>query len=127
MFFDFCNELDEELFNWRDAIEDERVRIRLKAYGEVDRSTHHERLEYWAIELDGEYVGLVIGLDEPWGWSTLEKYITDYPKYQALVAYVKAMYQTKPEEIVGETTQIEDLDGRYELYIDKRFSNNMRR
>lgn len=86
-----------------------------------------DTLEYWAMEFDGEYIGLVIGTDEPWGWNTESTYITDYPKYQALVAYVKALYISKPENIVGVTTKIEDLDGRYGYYIDKRFKYNMRK
>jgi hypothetical protein len=127
VFFDFAGrELDEELFKWRDAVEDERVRIRLKAYADVDMHNYKVRLEYWAIEFDGEYVGLVIGTDRPWGWATHDRYITDYPKHQALVAYVKAMYITKPECIVGATTKDLELDCRMGHMIDKRFSSNMR-
>lgn len=128
MFFHFVkNELDDELFNWRDASEDERVRIRLKAHADVDMTHYTVRLEYWGMEFDGEYIGLVIGTDRPWGWNTYSTYITDYPKYQAMIAYVKAMYINKPENIVGATSKIEDLDGIHGFVIDKRFSNNMRK
>ena len=127
-FFDFVGyTVDEHNFNFSDAEDDERVRIRLKAYGEVEDQHYTSRLEYWAMEFDGEYIGLVIGEDEPWGWVTYETYITNYPKFQALVAYVNAMYVNKPENLVGETTQVNDLDGRFGYVIDKRFNNNMRK
>lgn len=123
-FFDFCGEeVDEERFNWQDAVEDTRIAIHLKAYHDFDNS----RLEYWAVEFDGKYIGLVVGVDEPMWFETQDRYITNYPSYQTMVAYIKAMYVGKPERVVGETTKLDDLDGRYGSFIDKRYSNNMRK
>jgi hypothetical protein len=122
------HELDEENFNYEDAVHDERIRVHLKATAEVHSESYSiVNLEYVAISFDNTYVGLVIGVDRPFGWEAEEIYITDYPKYQAMVAYAKAMFQNKPTNIVGATVKIDDLDGRFGFVIDKRYSTNMRK
>lgn len=128
LFFDFCPMIDDERFNYEDAREDERVKIELKAYAELKLGNRHYlvNLEYVAISFDGSYVGLVIAVDRPFGYDVEDIYITDYPKYQAMVAYVTTMYQTPPDFIIGETTKIENLDGRYNTVIDKRYKWNTR-
>lgn len=126
-FFLFAaRELDDTQFNYQDAQKDERVKIELKAYAEAVRTQYTENLEYVAISFDGSYVGLLIGLDTNFGYTLVERYITNYPKFQAMVAYVKTMYQKTPDCIIGETTKIDDLDGRYGTVIDKRYKWNMR-
>jgi hypothetical protein len=130
VFFDFVgNEIDDERFNYKDAREDERVKIELKAYAELAgvHSPHYvANLEYIAFSFDGSYVGLAIAVDRPFGYDVEAMYITDYPKFQAMVAYVKTMYQLPHSHIIGETTKIEDLDGRYGTVIDKRYKWNTR-
>ncbi len=129
VFFEFVgNEIDEYRFNYKDAREDERVKIELKAYAELKlkESFYKASLEYIAFKFDGSYVGLIIAVDRPFGYDVEGKYITDYPKFQAMVAYVRTMYQLPPDTIIGETIKIETLDGRYGTVIDKRYKWNMR-
>jgi hypothetical protein len=123
------HELDDENFNYVDAGHEARIRVHLKAYAHLDSDHVHMvlPLEYIAISFDREYIGLVIGVDRPFGWDAAEVYITNYPKYQVMVAYAKAMFQNKPTNIVGETVLIDNLDGRFGFVMDKRFSNNMRK
>lgn len=115
-------------FNYEDAIHDERIKIHLKAHANLESLPETSvTLEYIAISYDNIYVGLVIGIDRPFGWDDEEIYVTNYPKFQSMVAYVRAMYQNKPDNIIGETIKIDDLDGRFGFVIDKRYSNNMRK
>lgn len=117
-------DLSQESFNYQDAKEDERIHMELKAYCDLDdgRAT----VEYYAVSFDGQYVGLVVGVDRPFGWDLEDRFITNFPMYQALTAYIRAVYFGKPEDLIAEEIDIEDLDGRFKTYIDKRFKNHMR-
>lgn len=115
--------LDSEEFSHSDGRTDERIRLELKAYAYVKNGT----LEYFAISFDGQYVGLVVGVDRHFGWCCEERYVTNFPLYQAMTAYIRAVFFNKPSDLVGETTDIPDLDGRYEHVIDKRYKNHMRK
>jgi len=128
LFFDFClHDLDQDYFAYQDAADDERICMDLKARHEIKTdATYQKVIEYVAISFDGKYIGLVIGLDGAFGYDLLDVYITDYPKYQAMLAYVRTMYHRPPDNIIGETTKLEDLDGRYGTLIDKRYKHNMR-
>jgi hypothetical protein len=125
-FYFMGREMDEERFNWQDAAEEQRVELELKASAEVDMHNYHITLEYVAIKFDGKYIGLCIGTDRPWGWTLYSRYITNYPLYQTMVAYLKAMYMRKPNCIIGETTDINDVDFRCGHVIDKRHAGNLR-
>ncbi len=126
-------ELDEELFQSIDAKDDYRIDTLLKASAE-DKSYHTERrwshkgfsLSYWAITFDGKLVGIVVlwgKVDENW-----ERYITNYPLYQAMVGYVRAMYTPiESSEIVGEEEEIEDLEYHYGWVIDPTEPFNMKK
>ncbi|MHA2389289.1 MAG: hypothetical protein ACXACW_11280 [Candidatus Hodarchaeales archaeon] len=122
-------EINQDDFNYSDAENDERVKIHLKASAEVETDNKYmvSILEYIAISFDSNYVGLVVGFDGSFGWVMQDVYITNYLKYQAMLAYVKTMYQNPPEQIIGETVKVEDLDGRFGFVIDKRYKNNMRK
>lgn len=120
-------DIDFNHFIYTDACKDERIKLELKAAYNMSEHYHHEILEYVAISFDGQYIGLVIGRDTPFGWNVEDSYITNYPLYQAMVAYVRAMYIYKTERIVDETEDVEDLDGRYQSKIDKRHKYNMRK
>ncbi len=122
------HELDEENFNFIDAIHEARIRVHLKAMAHLDSEFTRMVIpfEYIAISFDREYIGLVIGVDRPFGWDAEEIYITNYPKYQVMIAYAHAMYQNKPNNIVGESTKLDDLDGRYGFVVDKRYAGNLR-
>ncbi len=119
--------IDEYNFNYGDAHGDERIKIHLKASAGLETLTPSlVTLEYLAVSYDGIFIGLIIGVDRPFGWDVAEIYITNYPKYQSMVAYAHAMYQNKPDNIVGETTKLNDLDGRYGYVIDKGFTGNLK-
>jgi len=121
-------EIDDGTFNYNDSVHDERIRVHLKATADIHTESYSVvTLEYVAISFDNTYVGLVIGVDRPFGYDADDVYVTNHPKFQAMVAYVKAMYQNKPDNIVGETTKIDDLDGRFGYVIDKRFKTNLRK
>ena len=127
-FFHFVGgEVNDERFNFTDASDDERVEIELKACADASHDHFTKTLEYIAIKFDGSYVGLAVCLDTNFGYTLEDRYITNYPKYQAMIAYVNAMYVQKPKCVIGETTDIIDLDGRYGHVIDKRYSFNTRK
>jgi hypothetical protein len=122
------NTIDCQNFNYSDAYGDERIKVHLKAHTNLDSLPETSvTLEYVAVSYDNIYIGLVIGVDRPFGWDAEEIYVTNYPKYQSMIAYAQALYQNKPNNIVGETTKIGDLDGRFGFVIDKRFANNLRK
>jgi hypothetical protein len=125
-FFEFVDMTtsQSDRFDFESAHLDERVKLELKAYYDSPIVVHGE-LEYIAFSFDGKYVGLVIGIGTSWWWKLQEIYITNFPLYQAMVSYVTAMYILKPEHIVGETTDIPDLDGRFGTVIDKRYKYNL--
>lgn len=121
--------IDCQNFNYEDAIHDQRIRIHLKARVEMENAHSHydTPLEYVAVTFDDIYVGLVIGVDRNFGWDAEDIYITNYPKFQSMIAYAQAMYQNKPDNIIGETTKLDNLDGRFGYVIDKRFKTNLRK
>lgn len=128
-FFDFIemSELDYHRFHYEAAQKDERVKLELKAYCDVPTDLYVGELEYIAFSFDGKYVGLVIGVGKPWWWELHDKYITNLDAYYALKAYVTNMYVAHPENVIGETVDIEGLDGRYGTAIDKRLKYNLRK
>lgn len=115
-------EIDDELFNYEDAVDDTRISTQIKAFAEEKGFSQ----SYWAITFDGKLVGIIVlwgRVDESWC-----RYITNYPLYQAMVGYVKTMYTpTDSDEIVGEEEDIEDLEYQYGWVIDKTCPSNMRR
>lgn len=130
-FYYFVKEVDgmnlDDNFDYRAAKNDERIKLHLKAYGMITED-HIESLEYLAVQFDGKYIGLIVGTDQSWGWGMEDMYITDFQKYQAMTAYIRATYFTKPEGfIIGETTDIPDLDGRYGFFLDKRTKSHTRK
>lgn len=120
--------LDCQNFNYTDAREDERIKIHVKAWGDIETATSMMlTFEYIAVSYDNIFIGLAIGVDRPGGWNSDATYVTNYPRFQSMIAYALAMYQNKPDNIVGETTKLDDLDGRYGYVIDKRHKFNLRR
>ncbi len=115
-------EIDEELFSSIDAQDEQRIETLLKATA----SDWNFQQSYWAIMFDGKLVGIIVlwgRADESW-----ERYITNYPLYQAMVGYVKAMYTpTESSEIVGEEEEIEDLEYHYGWVIDPNELFNMKK
>ena len=122
-FWDFVHkEVDESLFNIEDAKGDTRISTQLKAHAEEEKFSQ----SYWSITFDGKLVGIIV----LWGRANEcgDRYITNYPLYQAMVGYVKTMYTPiNSEEIIGEEEDIEDLEYMYGWVIDKRYTNNMRK
>ncbi len=115
-------EIDDELFSRTDAQDEQRVEALLKAGAEEEGFSQ----SYWAITFDGKLVGIIVlwgRADESW-----ERYITNYPLYQAMVGYVKAMYTPIDScEIVGEDEELEDLEYHYGWVIDPTESYNMKK
>jgi hypothetical protein len=57
-----------------------------------------------------------------------DRYLTDFPHYQAMVGYIKAVYTPGDNPIVvGEEEDIEDLDYLVGWFVDSDSNNNMRK
>jgi hypothetical protein len=121
-------EIDEELFRHADAKDETRIVTLCKAKAEESCLKRYNTFEisYWAITFDGKLVGIIV----LWGrfGTEHERYITNYPLYQAMIGYVKAMYTpTESSEIIGEEEDIEDLEYHTGWIIDSNEENNIRK
>ena len=119
-------EINDEMFDDKDAQGDTRITVQLKAQAEETHNLSTFHISYWAITFDGKLVGIVL----LWGKVNENeiKYITNYPLYQAMIGYVKTMYTpANVDEIVGEEEDVKDLERLYGWVIDKRYTNNMRK
>jgi len=116
-------EIDDEMFDYEAARGEDRIETILKA--ESDTSDGEDYVSYWVVKFDGKPLGLVrlIGRHE----DVWDRYITDYPLYQAMVGYVKVMYTPgNSEVVVGEDEEIEDLDNLYGWVVDSEAKDNLR-
>ena len=115
-------EIDEDLFVAKDAQDDIRVGTHLKAHSEEKGF----KQSYVAITFDCKLVGIIVlwgRVEENW-----ERYITNFPLYQAMLGYVRTMYTPiDNSEIVGEDEDIEDLEYQYGWIIDSNEPYNMRK
>ena len=121
-------EVDDELFNSADARDEKRVAALLKASTDTSKDSLYNvfELSYWAITFDSLLVGIIV----LWGRFGIdhERYITNYPLYQAMIGYVKAMYTpTESSEIVGEDEEVKDLEYQYGWVIGPNEENNIRK
>ena len=116
-------EIDVELFCWEDAKDETRIVALCKALAEEPPRFSQS---YWAITFDSVLVGIIV----LWGRvdENYQRYIVNYPLFQAMIGYVKAMYTPiETSTIVGEEKNIEDLEYQFGWVIDANEPYNMKK
>jgi len=123
-FFAFVDkEIDEDLFSFDDAAEDIRIEVSLKA--ETVPEEVKDYASCWVIAFDGKPVGIIrlVGRYQ----DMLDRYITDFPLYRAMVSYVKTLYTPGDADVVvDEDSEIDELEDLCGWVIDEEADNNMR-